>query len=117
MQLHQIDGVWFDMTPHAKQRAVDMALEPEQIRDVLTRPRQRLRAAEMKEKWTRGNLTAVIHPRDGYYTVVTFIWATMSAWRDDRERLHSRDVEFTAQRTRDFRAAKKYQKRHHGRKK
>lgn len=105
--LRQINGAWFRVSPHALQRAVD----PEQVSAVLGRPRHVKRAKAGRELWTNGKVSAVVAESDGFWTVVTFLWATANGWVSDREVLHSRDGGRSAERMRAFRYATKQRKK------
>lgn len=107
----QLNGAWFDLTDHAIQRALDMALTEDTIRETLGNPRHVRRGQAGRELWTRDKLTAVMEEREGFWVVITFVWATANAWAMDKATLQSRDKTFTADRSRAFRYATKMRKR------
>lgn len=111
MRLSQLNGAWFELTPHAIQRALDMALTEDQIQGALGDPRHVRSGKGMRELWTRDKLTAVVEPREGYWSVVTFVWATANAWATDEATIRSRDGDISADSKRAFRYAAKMRKR------
>lgn len=77
----------FEMTKHAIDRALDMALEGAEIRETVTRPRDSY-WSDRTQSWhrTRGRLTAcVVVAADGVETVRTFLWSKPSGWVADAE--------------------------------
>lgn len=50
----QLNGAWFELTPHAINRALDMALDEDAIRGVLGDPRHVRPGTAGRELWTRG---------------------------------------------------------------
>lgn len=109
--MQSINGAWFELTPHSVQRALDMALDADAIRETLGNPRHVRPGKAGREMWTRDKVTAVMEPKDGFWTVVTFVWATANAWVVDRETVHSRSGERDADRDRAFRYATRMRKR------
>lgn len=105
----QLNGAWFDITPHALDRALDMAVEDTLIRGVLGDPRDVRPGVAGRELWTRGKLTAVMEAREGYWAVITFMWSSASGWA--AEAVQSRGEGFTADRRRAMRFAVKERKR------
>lgn len=84
----------FVMTRHAVDRALDMALDPDEIRDAITRPRyEHYDHKTESDMFTRGRVTACIRYRAGVAHVTTFLWARASDWaRDNDYGEYSRDV-------------------------
>lgn len=109
--MQSINGAWFDLTPHSVQRALDMTLDADVIRETLGNPRHVRPGKAGREMWTRGKVTAVMEPKDGFWLVVTFVWATANAWATDRETVQSREYVPSAERDRAFRYAAKMRKR------
>lgn len=78
----------WQLSKHAKARALDMALLPHQIRNVLTAPR-RVRPPNAnhpgKELYERGEIAAVVTlpDEDGARTVITFLYRHRTGWEDD----------------------------------
>lgn len=106
-----LNGAWFEVTPHAVTRALDMALDEDAIRETLGNPRHTRPGLGMREMWTRDKLTAVVEPREGFWMVVTFVWATANAWATDAETVRSRESGISADSKRAFRYAQKMRKR------
>ena len=75
------------MSKHALQRALDMALDPSEIRDAVLRPRSSFWADRTQSEWrTRGRVTACVRVDPGGVLVVTtFLWARASDWAADGE--------------------------------
>lgn len=109
--MQSINGAWFEITPHAVQRALDMALDAEAIRSALGDPRDVRRGVAGRELWTRGKVTVAVEPREGYWAVITFMWSTAAGWAADRDTVRSRDRGINADRTRAMRFAVKQRKR------
>lgn len=109
--VYELNGAWFDVSDHATRRALDMALDAEKIAGVLGDPRHVRDGLAGREMWTRGNLTAVVEARDGFWAVITFMWATAAAWAADRETVDSRGFRPDADRERRMRWAAKMRKR------
>lgn len=109
--MQSINGAWFDLSPHAIGRALDMALDAEAIRETLGNPRHVRKGLAGREMWTRGKVTAVVAEQDGFWTVVTFLWATANAWVTDTDTIRSRDGVLDAGRRRAFKHAAKMRKR------
>lgn len=107
----QLNGAWFELTPHAVTRALDMALDEDAIRATLGNPRHMCAGKGVRELWTRGKLTAVVEPREGFWVVITFVWATANAWVVDAETVRSRDSGASRESTRAFRFAAKMRRR------
>lgn len=108
-QVYQLNGAWFEMTPHAVGRAIDMAVDEDAIKGVLADPRDVRRANAGREMWTRGKVTAVVEARDGYWAVITFMWSTAAGWA--AEQVASRSEGLSAERSRAMRYAIKQRKR------
>lgn len=68
-------GGWH-FTEHALGRALDMALDTEEIRSVLASPQVKQPSGrdypDGYEVWARGRIAVVIVPAD--HTIVTFLW-------------------------------------------
>lgn len=107
----QLNGAWFDFTPHAVRRALDMALDDEQIRECLGNPRYVRPGSAGREMWTRDKLSAVMEARDGFWMVITFTWATANAWVIDRETVQSRSGQIDRDRERSMRYARKMRRK------
>lgn len=107
----QLNGAWFELTPHAINRALDMALDEDAIRGVLGDPRHVRPGTAGRELWTRGSLSAVMEARDGFWAVITFTWATAHAWVVDRGTVRSRSGRLDADRERRMRYAAKMRKK------
>ena len=75
----------FAMSKHALQRALDMALSPDEIRAAVLRPRSSHWADRTQSEWrTNGRVTAcVCVSDDGVLVVKTFLWARASDWAAD----------------------------------
>lgn len=109
--MYQLNGAWFELSDHATERAIDMALLPEQVQGVLGDPRHTRPGLAGRELWTRDKVTAVVEARDGYWSVVTFMWATAHAWVVDQESVRSRSHGLSPDRMRAQRYATKMRKR------
>lgn len=109
--MYELNGAWFEVTRHALDRAIDMTLDEDTIRAVLGDPRNVKPGRPGRELWTRGPITAVMEAREGYWAVITFMWATANGWAMDRERLGSRSVGLSADRMRAQRYAMKMSRR------
>lgn len=107
----QLNGAWFEVTPHAVNRALDMAVDEAAISAVLGDPRDVRPGTAGRELWTRGKVTAVMEAREGYWAVVTFMWSTAAGWAADRETVRSRAEGLSAERMRAMRHAVKERKR------
>ena len=107
--MHQLNGAWFELSQHAMIRALDMALDETAIRDTLGNPRHVQATTEGRE--TRGKVSAVVRPGDGFWTGVTFMWSTAAAWAADRETVQSRSEPFDRGRERAMRYSAKMRKR------
>jgi hypothetical protein len=76
----------FIVSPHAIDRALDMALDPADIRETILRPRERYYSARTNsELRTRGKITACVRDDNGLQIVTTFMWAKPSGWAADAE--------------------------------
>lgn len=111
MRLRELNGAWFELTTHALQRALDMALTEDQIQGALGNPRHVRAGKAGREMWTRDTLTAVVEPKEGFWTVVTFVWATANAWATDEGTIRSRETSISPESKRQFRYAAKMRKR------
>ncbi len=109
--MQSINGAWFEVTPHAVQRALDMALDADLIRETLGNPRHVRPGQAGRELGTRDKITAVVEAREGFWAVITFAWATANGWAMDRETVRSRDYGIGAERERAFRYAVRMRKR------
>ena len=107
----QLNGAWFEVSPHAVERALSMALDEDAIRETLGNPRHMRAGVGMRELWTRDKLTAVVEPREGFWMVITFVWATANAWATDTATIQSRDRDITPEQRRAFKYAAKMRKR------
>lgn len=105
----QLNGAWFEVTPHAVNRALDMAVDEAAISAVLGDPRDVRPGTAGRELWTRGKVTAVMEARDGYWAVITFMWATAAGWAS--EVVASREQSLSPDRMRAMRHAVKERKR------
>ena len=79
----------FTMSRHAMNRALEMGLDGEDVRAAILNPRYVGPAPEGREYRTRGKVTAVV-TQEIPMTVVTLLWATVAAWQNDHDTLHSR---------------------------
>lgn len=71
---------------HAIQRALDMAVEPEEIQDAIHRPdRIGWSPKYGNELWTAGRVTLAVAEQGDDEVVVTILWSSERAWRDDYE--------------------------------
>jgi len=77
----------FQLSKHALDRALDMGLTPEQIRNVVLTPEIRIWSKSEKhgDAWLQrcGDLTAFVLDADEGRFVITFVWATDDAWKQD----------------------------------
>jgi len=103
--MQQLNGAWFEFTDHAMRRALDMALDAEDIRECLGNPRHVKAATAGREMWVRGKVAAIVKPDDGFWVVVTFMWATANGWA--MEPVRSRREGLSAERDRAQRFAMK----------
>ena len=76
----------FQMSRHALQRAVDMAIEPDEIRDAFDRPREKF-FSNRTQSWmfTRGRVTLCLVEEPHGLVVTTILWARTSDWVADRQ--------------------------------
>lgn len=109
--MQSINGAWFEITPHAMQRAMDMTLDGEAISAALGNPRTMHPGHPGRENWTRDKVTAVVEAKDGYWAVITFLWATANGWATDTDTIRSRNGNVTAEQKRAMRHAIKARKR------
>jgi len=75
----------YAMSKHALSRAVDMALDPEEIRQTIEHPRSQF-WSDRTQSWqyTRGRITVCFRQsQEGIWTVTTILWATPAAWVTD----------------------------------
>jgi hypothetical protein len=103
--MQQLNGAWFELTPHATRRALDMALDPDDIRECLGNPRHVKPGLAGREMWVRGKIAAVLRPDDGFWVVITFMWSTANGWA--MEAVRSRPEGLSAERDRAQRYAMK----------
>jgi hypothetical protein len=77
----------FEVSNHAMERALQMALDPDEIRLAVLRPRSSYWSDRSQSEWrTRGRVTACVALNyDGVLTVKTFLWAKASGWVADAE--------------------------------
>jgi hypothetical protein len=77
----------FEVSNHAVERALQMALDPDDIRAAVMRPRSSFWSDRTDSEWrTRGKITAcVVVNADGVLMVKTFLWAKASGWVADGE--------------------------------
>lgn len=75
----------FILSKHAMERALDMCLDGEEIRDTFYRPRSVLPAPHGREYWSRGRLTLIVAFDGPVPTVVTVLWARASDWAADND--------------------------------
>lgn len=75
----------FAMSHHALSRAVDMAVDAEEILAAFHRPRDRFYSERTRSEWlTRGRITVCVAAGpDGTPTVTTILWAKASGWVAD----------------------------------
>jgi hypothetical protein len=76
----------FRMSRHAVDRALDMALEGDEIRDAFEKPRRTYYSRETDSTWnTRGRITVCWRQSttDLLPIITTVVWATPNAWTDD----------------------------------
>jgi hypothetical protein len=78
---------YFAMSHHALSRAVDMAVDADEILAAVERPRDRFWSERTYSEWrTRGRITACVAVApDGTPTVTTILWAKASGWVADAE--------------------------------
>ena len=88
-----------------------MALDEDAIRETLGNPRHTRAGVGMRELWTRDKLTAVVEPREGFWMVITFVWATANAWATDRETVQSRGTDLDRAQERRLGYAQKQRRR------
>lgn len=76
-----------EFTPHALARALDVAVDPSELRDLITHPEQRFWSNKF-ECWTyqRGRLAAGVSEDSGRRVVLTVLWRTDGAWASDASR-------------------------------
>lgn len=74
-------------TPHALARALDMALEPEELRELVMNPDQRFWSRQFNS-WTyqRGRLAAPVDESSGDRVVLSVLWRTDESWEADASR-------------------------------
>jgi hypothetical protein len=103
----------FSVSHHAMKRAVAMGLDGDEVRDAMLRPRSVQPCGAGKEYRQRGKIT-VVATTEVPATIVTILWSTAAAWRDDAETVRSRGDTDHRSMTR-LRLARKAQKQHGGR--
>ena len=75
----------FRLSQHAMERALQMGVLGEEIREAFDRPRS-IRPAGMDEYYTRGRVTLVIaRTQYGELVVKTILWGRPSDWAADKE--------------------------------
>lgn len=80
----------FTISTHAMQRALDMEITGEEIRETMLNPRFTGRTTNGRWLYTRGKVSLVVADTSPP-TIVTVLWATAAAWENDHERIGSRD--------------------------
>lgn len=72
------------MTKHAIDRALDMAIEGEEIREAFIHP-ERIYWLPRHEAWTyqRGRIALGVREEGKTHLVLTILWATDEAWVED----------------------------------
>ena len=75
----------FAMSHHALSRAVDMAVDADEILAAINRPRSAYWSDRTQSEWrTRGRITACVAlSPEGVLTVTTILWAKASGWVAD----------------------------------
>jgi len=76
----------FRMTRHAIERALDMSVEGDEIRDAFDKPRRTYYSHETNSHWnTRGRVTVCWRQldTDPLPVITTVVWATANAWTND----------------------------------
>lgn len=81
-----LNGQRFRLTWHAAQRAIDMDLHPDEIREALENPRKVIDSVHYagSSYWTAGRVTvAVTHDEidPDAYCVTTVLWSTQKLWK------------------------------------
>lgn len=73
----------FTLTPHAVERALDMALDPEEIRLCLTHPEYIRPSVKYPGRlnYRRGRITCGIEDRSK--RVITIVWSDPQGWEAD----------------------------------
>lgn len=73
-----------EMTKHAIDRALDMAIEGEEIREAFIHP-ERIYWLPRHEAWTyqRGRIALGVREEGKTHLVLTILWATDEAWVED----------------------------------
>ena len=75
----------FEMTRHALSRAVDMAVDGEEIRDAFEKPREKFWSERTKSwMYTRGRIT-LCFVYDPHPKITTLLWARTSDWVADQQ--------------------------------
>lgn len=75
----------FIMSKHAIDRALDMAVDGQEIRDAFERPRDKYFSARTQSWWlTRGRVTLAVSTAEPP-VVTTILPATAAAWAADQE--------------------------------
>lgn len=73
----------FRLSQHAIERALDMALDPQEIRECLLRPRDTAPSASHPghQNYRLGRITCGVDPTTN--TVVTIVWSSREDWKAD----------------------------------
>ncbi|MFJ4107940.1 hypothetical protein [Oerskovia enterophila] len=90
MPTHTINGQRFRFSKHATDRALDMAVEPEELLSALRKPRKVVdsKAHPGTSYWTRGRVTLGVAydlRLPDVITVVTVLWSSAANWDIDYE--------------------------------
>ncbi|TFB96559.1 MULTISPECIES: hypothetical protein [unclassified Cryobacterium] len=77
----------FAMSNHALSRAVDMAVDADEIIDAIERPRESFWSDRTNSEWrTRGRITVcVVQDPGGQIVATTILWSKPSGWAADAE--------------------------------
>lgn len=109
--IHTVNGTQYRFTHHAAERALDMALDPDELLSVLRKPRKfsDSKAHPGRSYWSRGRVTLGVEydRRDPeVVAVVTVLWSSAANWDLDYElapsakgrdrRAHFRESKVTA---------------------
>lgn len=84
---HRRDLTTCHFTKHALQRALEMALEADELREAYENP-DSVRWSVKYENWTytKGRVTlAVAHDDNGSAAILTILWATPELWAQDAQ--------------------------------
>lgn len=98
----------FTVTHHALERAIDMGVDGDEIREAFTNPRFKGATGSDRQLRTRGRISLVV-THDSPPAIITVLWATVNAWQTDFDTTASRERDQTH--VNRMRAAKKAQRR------